>query len=60
MKAIRDGLIVVVPEALLSCLTWQDFERGVCGSPEITVNDLKANCEYIYMFVISLNRIEII
>ena len=43
---MRDGLLAVVPEALLSCLTWQDFERGVCGSPEITVNDLKANCKY--------------
>jgi len=46
VKAMRDGLLAVVPEALLSCLTWQDFERGVCGSPEITVNDLKANCRY--------------
>ena len=44
---MRDGLLAVVPEALLSCLTWQDFERGVCGSPEITVHDLKANCKYV-------------
>ena len=42
---MQDGLLTVVPEALLSCLTWQDFERGVCGSPEISVQDLKANCK---------------
>ena len=42
---MQDGLLTVVPEALLSCLTWQDLERGICGSPEISVQDLKANCK---------------
>lgn len=45
VKAIREGLIAVIPEAVLSCLTWKNLEKRVCGDPIITMADLKANCK---------------
>jgi len=46
LQALRGGLLTVLPEPVLSCLTWSRLERGVCGNPNISVADLKANCRY--------------
>ncbi|XP_065667346.1 uncharacterized protein LOC100214952 isoform X3 [Hydra vulgaris] len=46
IKALRSGLTSVIPEGVLSCLTWCDLEKGVCGDPCISVEGLKANCRY--------------
>lgn len=46
VKALRNGLLLVIPEAVLSCLTWRNLERGICGDNLISVADLKANCRY--------------
>jgi len=43
---LRGGLLTVLPEPVLSCLTWSRLERGVCGNPNISISDLKANCEW--------------
>eukprot|EP00794_Sanderia_malayensis_P004582 gene4582-5184_t len=46
VEALRFGLTAVVPKSIISCLTWRELERNICGSPEISINDLKANCRY--------------
>ena len=45
IKALRTGLLKVVPEAALEMLTWQELETRVCGEPEITVEALTKNSE---------------
>ncbi|GFR82594.1 E3 ubiquitin-protein ligase HECTD3 [Elysia marginata] len=46
IKALRTGLLKVVPEAALEMLTWQELETRVCGEPEITVESLIKNTYY--------------
>ncbi|GFO48138.1 E3 ubiquitin-protein ligase hectd3 [Plakobranchus ocellatus] len=46
LKALRAGLLKVVPEAALEMLTWQELETRVCGEPEITVEALIKNTYY--------------
>jgi len=46
IKAIRTGLLKVVPRAVLDLLTWQELESRICGEPEITVEALKKNTYY--------------
>ncbi|RUS83014.1 hypothetical protein EGW08_009202 [Elysia chlorotica] len=46
IKAIRTGLLKVVPEAALEMLTWQELETRVCGEPEISVEALMKNTYY--------------
>ena len=41
MAAIREGLLLVVPEAILNLLTWQEIEKKICGDPEISVEGLR-------------------
>ncbi|XP_005111371.2 E3 ubiquitin-protein ligase HECTD3 [Aplysia californica] len=46
LKAMRAGLLKVIPEAVLDLLTWQELESRICGEPEITVESLKKNTYY--------------
>ena len=46
IDAIRKGLQQVLPQAVLELLTWQEFERRVCGDPEITLEALKRTTRY--------------
>lgn len=45
-KALRDGVLQVVPAWVLQLLTWQELEMRVCGSPKITVAELKLSAHY--------------
>lgn len=45
IQAIREGLMSVIPESVLSLLTWSNLERGVCGDREISVAQLKSACK---------------
>ena len=46
MRALRDGMLSVVPAAVLPLLTWSELERTVCGREEIDVDLLRCNTEY--------------
>ena len=46
VEALRQGLLKVVPQAVLDLLTWQELERRVCGDPTITVEDLKKTSKF--------------
>ncbi|KAJ7374140.1 hypothetical protein OS493_009477 [Desmophyllum pertusum] len=46
VQAIREGLMSVIPESVLSLLTWSNLERGVCGDREISLAQLKTACKY--------------
>ncbi|KAL9980549.1 hypothetical protein ACROYT_G009151 [Oculina patagonica] len=46
VQAIREGLMSVIPESVLSLLTWSNLERGVCGDREISLAQLKSSCKY--------------
>ena len=45
ISAIRDGLLSVVPQAVLDLLSWQELERRVCGDPEVSVTALRRSGE---------------
>ena len=49
VQAIREGLMSVIPESVLSLLTWSNLERGVCGDREISVAQLKSACKCFYL-----------
>ena len=36
----------VIPESVLSLLTWSDLETGVCGDRLVTLAQLKIACNY--------------
>ena len=38
----------VIPESVLSLLTWSNLERGVCGDREISLPQLKTACKYYF------------
>ena len=42
----------VIPESVLSLLTWSNLERGVCGDREISVAQLKSACKCFYLVAI--------
>jgi len=46
LKAVRRGLTDVVPQHLLSLLSWQDLEWRVCGKPKIDIKLLKRHTVY--------------
>ncbi|CAL1547476.1 unnamed protein product [Lymnaea stagnalis] len=46
LKAMRTGLLKVIPEAVLELLTWQELETRICGEPDITVEALMKNTFY--------------
>ena len=46
IAAIHEGLVKVVPDEVLSLLTWQELELKVCGNPEITMEALKKSARY--------------
>lgn len=46
IKAIRTGLLKVVPCAVLDLLTWQELENRVSGDPEISLDSLKRSTHY--------------
>lgn len=46
VQAIREGLMSIIPESVLSLLTWSNLEKGVCGDREISVEQLKTACKY--------------
>ena len=49
MAAIREGLLSVVPEAILNLLTWQEIEKKICGDPEISVEGLRKSGQSIFI-----------
>lgn len=46
IKALLEGLCMVVPKKVLSLLTWQELEEKVCGRPEIPLSALKQSARY--------------
>lgn len=46
VDAIKQGLLKVLPKAVLDLLTWQELEKKVCGDPDITVEALKKQTHY--------------
>uniref|UniRef100_A0A6U3W0M3 HECT domain-containing protein n=1 Tax=Octactis speculum TaxID=3111310 RepID=A0A6U3W0M3_9STRA len=46
LSAIRDGLASVIPQCVLSLMTWEELELTVCGKAEIDIDLLEANTEY--------------
>ena len=49
MAAIKEGLLSVVPEAILNLLTWQEIEKKICGDPEISVEGLRKSGQPKFM-----------
>lgn len=48
----------VIPESVLSLLTWSNLERGVCGDREISLPQLKTACKYhFFNFLIDLSAV---
>jgi hypothetical protein len=41
IAALKTGLESVVSRHVLSLMTWTEIEHRICGSPEITIEDLK-------------------
>ncbi|XP_038067988.1 E3 ubiquitin-protein ligase HECTD3-like [Patiria miniata] len=41
VESMRQGLLRVVPQAVLDLLTWQELEKKICGDPEISVAALR-------------------
>ena len=46
LKAIHRGLTALIPDPLLSLLTWAELERRVCGTPTIDIELLRRHTEY--------------
>ncbi|XP_064606807.1 E3 ubiquitin-protein ligase HECTD3-like [Liolophura sinensis] len=46
IQAIKQGLLKVVPQAVLDLLTWQELEKRICGDPEITLEALRGTVHY--------------
>lgn len=46
VKAMRSGLLSVIPQSLLELITSQELERGVCGFNEISISLLKESIHY--------------
>lgn len=46
LLAIRDGLLTVIPAAVLSLLCWHELELRICGRSGIDIDLLEANTEY--------------
>lgn len=46
IRCIREGLVSVVPELVLSLLTPSELELRVCGTPDYTVQALKESTTY--------------
>ena len=46
LKAIHRGLTALIPDPLLSLMTWAELERRVCGTPTIDIELLKRHTEY--------------
>ncbi len=42
---LREGLLSVIPKAVLDLLTWQELEKRICGDPEVTVEALRRTSE---------------
>lgn len=47
MQAIQRGILQVVPQAVLEMLTWHEFEKRVCGDPEISMEALRNYSKYL-------------
>jgi hypothetical protein len=45
--AIRQGILDVIPEAVLNLLTWQELGLLVCGKPEIDISLLKRHTDFL-------------
>jgi len=46
---MREGLYEVLPEHLLTLLTWEELEDRVCGRKDFDVELLKRNTTYVGM-----------
>ncbi|XP_046857635.1 uncharacterized protein LOC124451045 [Xenia sp. Carnegie-2017] len=46
IKAIRSGILTVIPQSLLELITSQELEKGVCGFTEISMSLLKESIHY--------------
>lgn len=49
--------MTVVPESVLTLLTWCNLERGVCGDRDVTLAHLKAACKYVELCTAANGRI---
>lgn len=57
---IREGLVSVVPEGLLSLITWQELEVNICGDSEILLEDLKSQCNPASLSIIDILQFHIV
>ena len=46
VKAVREGLRMIVPFQLVSLYSWDQFERMVCGVPMVDIGLLRSVTEY--------------
>lgn len=46
--------MTVVPESVLTLLTWCNLERGVCGDRDVTLAHLKPACKYVELCAVIL------
>ncbi|KAK3265481.1 hypothetical protein CYMTET_25839 [Cymbomonas tetramitiformis] len=46
VRAIRDGILEIVPIECLYLLTWKELELAVCGDVEIPVADIRKDAEF--------------
>ena len=59
INGLRRGFCKVVPSSVLRLLTWQELELKVCGSPEISVEKMKASARYDGELSAKSKRVEI-
>ena len=51
---MRQGLLRVVPQAVLDLLTWQELEKKICGDPDITIEALRRTSKFDWISNITL------
>jgi E3 ubiquitin-protein ligase HECTD3 len=50
LEALKNGLESVVSRHILSLHTGFELEKKICGSPEISIEDLKMSSKYLNIF----------
>merc|ERR1712232_44493 len=46
MGALRDGLVSVIPAAILPLFTWKELQTAICGVPDVDIDLLQQCTEY--------------
>eukprot|EP00117_Sycon_ciliatum_P032866 scpid37872/ scgid25406/ E3 ubiquitin-protein ligase HECTD3; HECT domain-containing protein 3 len=46
IDAIRKGLLLTLPQAVLDLVTWQELEQFICGDPDLPVDSMRKTAHY--------------